>query len=650
MTTFHAFIPAAGIGERLRPVTDHIPKPLLPVLGRPVIDRVLERVAKLPVDKIGINLHHKEEMIRRWLTVKPPFPGIVLFQEDTILGTGGALKHAESLLGQKHFVVHNADILSDIDLAFLLEQHLQSGNLATLAVHDYPRHNTVAVSRNGLVEAVGQMPPGGSGQFRMVAYTGIAAYSPGFLDYLPEGRSHVVDAWLRARSAGMLIGSVDVSGAFWRDIGTPDTYAATVFDRLREDGETVYIHPSSECGDIETQGHVVIEEACRISREVVLKDCIILPGSVVEGPASFESALIGNSYQVSFRTGGDELTGHAGLSGLADTLNTRPEDIRLRLIGTGGSDRRYYRAEYDSRSVVLMRCPADDPEIERQVAFTLFFRKHNLPVPELLSPPSPDPMHAPAEEDANQTRSVLFEDLGDVSLYSWLHCKRSSGRILAIYKKVLDILARLHGAVTAKSAECPHLRERVFDYDYLRWESSYFLKEFVGGLKKIAVPDDYNLDEEFQLLARRVDGIGKTVVHRDFQSQNIMVTRGDIPRIIDYQGARMGPPAYDIASLLWDPYVALEPDMRGELLSYYINALRTESGRAPEGPGVPETLLPCRLQRHMQALGAYAFLSSAKGKRYFLKYIPQAIAYLKEETFLAKDDYPSLFRLVHTFL
>jgi aminoglycoside/choline kinase family phosphotransferase len=153
------------------------------------------------------------------------------------------------------------------------------------------------------------------------------------------------------------------------------------------------------------------------------------------------------------------------------------------------------------------------------------------------------------------------------------------------------------------------------------------------------------LNDEFHRLASKVDSFPKTGVHRDFQSQNIMITRGGIPRRVDYQGARMGPPAYDVVSLLWDPYYRLNDDMRERLLKYYIEEIK-KSGIFFNEIAFKETLLPCRLQRHMQALGAYGFLSKIKGKKYFLKYVSEGLRLLEEDVSLAKDEYPELYDLV----
>lgn len=123
-----------------------------------------------------------------------------------------------------------------------------------------------------------------------------------------------------------------------------------------------------------------------------------------------------------------------------------------------------------------------------------------------------------------------------------------------------------------------------------------------------------------------------------------MVTRS-IPRLIDYQGARMGPPAYDVSSILWDPYFRLDDSSRETLLHYYIQQMKKKDGKFKESDFM-ESLKICRLQRHMQALGAYGFLFSKKGKGYFLKHILEGLRLLKEDILHVKSEYPALYELV----
>jgi aminoglycoside/choline kinase family phosphotransferase len=305
------------------------------------------------------------------------------------------------------------------------------------------------------------------------------------------------------------------------------------------------------------------------------------------------------------------------------------------LIGLGGSDRRYFRVRNNGKTAVLMECRPDDPDYERHLVYTRYFEAHSVPVPGLLA--SDDNKHA------------LFEDLGDTSLYTYLKLPNDDAHVEDLYRSVLDILVVLHGLATAHIHECPLLRDRIFDYDYLRWETTYFLDQFAVGLRKTAIRDKAALQDELNRLARTVDACPRGVIHRDFQCQNIMITPGGIPRVIDFQGARMAPPAYDVASILWDPYYRLDEGIRERLIDYYVDELRQASAGFNDEQ-FRKSLVPCRLQRHMQALGAYGFLSVVKGKKYFLKHVPEALRLLKEETAAAKSDYPELYRLVQSLV
>jgi NDP-sugar pyrophosphorylase family protein len=612
------FIPAAGLGERLQPLTSHIPKPLLPIAGKPVMEIVLEKVSLLPVKHIGINLHYKGNVIQEWIKSSTFCEKVITFEEEPLLGTGGALKNAERLLSESIFLVHNSDILSDIELERLVEFHRSSGNLVTLAVHDFPRFNTVAVDADGLLVGVGNPLAHQSRMQKRVAFTGIAVYEPAFLVFLPEGASSVADGWMAAAAAGHRIATHDVSGCYWSDIGTPSAYAAAVIQRMREEGETIFIHPSAGgCHDAKMDGYAVLEENSTLQRGVTIRNCILLPGSTLEENVSRENCIVGPDFSLPLQEG--EILGSSG-------------DDHILLIGTGGSDRKYYRIREEKGSSVLVRFSRGDEDFRRHLAYTDFFRKCGIPVPELLK--------ADIEK-----REALFEDLGDLSLYSWLKCLRPENEVEAMYRKVIDSAVMLHITAIKRISECPLMEERIFDYDHLRWETGYFMQNFVSRIRRIRVEDALRLAREFHRLAMKVIFFPKTVIHRDLQSQNIMVTKGGIPRLIDYQGARIGPPAYDMASLLRDPYYRIEESLRERLLNYYIERMKERSNAGFNERAFRDTLLPCRLQRHMQALGAYGFLSSVKGKKYFLKHAVEGVRLFKEDISVAKDEFPALYEL-----
>ena len=644
MNKINVFIPAAGFASRLGPVSAHIPKPLLPVLGRTVLDMLLEKICTtLPVAWIGINVHHRWESVRDHAAASPYSSKIVVFHEKQLLGTGGALKNAASLLSASPFLVHNADILSGIDLGALLDHHNGSGNMATLAVHDYPEINTVWTDKTGRVKHVGKNPPGLRGGLRPVTYTGVAIYSPEFLGLLKEGRSEVVDAWLSAGSSGPAVGTVDVSGAAWSDIGTPDAYSSAVFQVLREGGEMSYVHPSVQCDRLTVGERTVIEGGIIFEGPASFRNCIILPGARVRHGEYIEDAIAGPGFRVPIsRPCATRVPQAVPL--VSAFMGVPPEKISFIPIGTGGSDRKYYRVAGHGRTAVLLECPRTDPDYQRQIVYSRFFASHSVPVARLLAG-EPETADRPACRD-NEQFHALFEDLGDTSLYSLNKCAGDPERVESLYRKTLDILLILHTVATDNARDCPPPNFRIFDYDHLRWETDYFIRQFVRATRGVVPHDKALLEEEFDRLARKLDSAPRTVVHRDFQSQNIMVTGGDTPRLIDYQGARMGPPAYDLASLLWDPYVMLDDAVRQRLMLYYLDKRGRYSGDLFDEASFMATVLPCRLQRHMQALGAYGFLAGKKGKKYFLRHVPRALSYLREEAESARSEYPALYDLV----
>ncbi|MDH4027723.1 MAG: phosphotransferase, partial [Nitrospirota bacterium] len=461
------------------------------------------------------------------------------------------------------------------------------------------------------------------------AFTGIAVYEPGFLDFLPAGASSVVDAWLKAVSSGERIGAFDVSGCYWNDIGTPSAYVSAVFHKLRAEGENVFVHGSvTKCSGADIEGNVVIEAGCELRPGVSLKNCIVLPGCAVgvnhgsgryedDGSTFFENCIIGPGFRIDL----DE----------KDILNIDAQGKQL--IGVGGSDRNYFRTRDRYRSSVLMQCKGDDPDFDRHIEYAHFFMRHGVPVPGLISVEA-------------GSKSAVFEDAGDMLLYSWLKCPGGVEDIEDIYRKVMDIMAMFHSTATEHVYECPPLQERVFDLKYFRWETEYFCERFVEGSRGVRYKDKPALDNELDALAAKAFSFPKTVMHRDFQSQNIMVMKGRRLRVIDYQGARIGPPGYDAASMLWDPYYRIEDRMRDRLIGHYISLMRERTGNGFETLRFMESLTVCRLQRHMQALGAYGFLSSVKGKKYFLKHIPGALRLLKEDISLCADEYPVLHELI----
>jgi aminoglycoside/choline kinase family phosphotransferase len=161
-----------------------------------------------------------------------------------------------------------------------------------------------------------------------------------------------------------------------------------------------------------------------------------------------------------------------------------------------------------------------------------------------------------------------------------------------------------------------------FDAGLYQWERDYFRRECVGSVFKIELTGarDRALEEELSRLAARLLSTPSALIHRDLQSQNVMIRGGD-PVLIDFQGMRRGSPFYDLGSLLFDPYVTFPEGGREELLRDY----QGMCGSALSREAFRELFLLASAQRLMQALGAYGFLGLIRKKPHFLAHIPAAL-------------------------
>lgn len=273
-----------------------------------------------------------------------------------------------------------------------------------------------------------------------------------------------------------------------------------------------------------------------------------------------------------------------------------------------GSDRLFYRLSTDGRCAVLMVSPAGDLDFGRYVEIGRYLHGLGLGVPEIY-------------ETDSASSSLLMEDLGDETLYRVSGRRGGAESLIKEYRAVLDLLAKLQSETKGSFSSCPSVSERSLDYKVLRWETAYFADNFLAGELGLGAEEIGSLDKEFHLLAEAVAEHPRSFLHRDFQSQNILLKDGKV-RIVDFQGARGGSSAYDLASLLKDSYIAIPGSLRREFLSYFVK--RTGS------PGIEASFLAAGLQRNMQALGAFSFLSRVKGRRQFRKFIPLGLRHLRE--------------------
>jgi mannose-1-phosphate guanylyltransferase len=220
-----AAVLAAGLGTRLRPLTDVCPKPLLPVLNRPLLGLVLAQLEAAGCVQVAVNTHHLADQVHDFLRAEPWSFLLSVSHEPEILGTGGGLRQLGEVLREGPFLAINADILTDLDLAEIYRAH-RPGAVSTLVLHDCPAYNNVWVAGDAVV-SIGAPPPGGGAYEKPLAYTGVQVVDRKMLAYIPpQGSSNLVQAWREAMAAGERLAYLTVSGHFWQDLGTPEHYLA----------------------------------------------------------------------------------------------------------------------------------------------------------------------------------------------------------------------------------------------------------------------------------------------------------------------------------------------------------------------------------------------------------------------------------------
>ncbi len=265
-------------------------------------------------------------------------------------------------------------------------------------------------------------------------------------------------------------------------------------------------------------------------------------------------------------------------------------------VERGGSDRRFWRGAGAARGLVAVSYGTEKAENARYADCAAFLRARGVKVPRVV-----------AHDEAR--RFLLLEDAGSEDL--WTRRVEPWPERRELYRRALGQAAAMHACDLAEAAAADVL-QAPFDESLYAWEQDYFFEHFLDGDE--AVRGDVPLADE----ARRLASLPRVLLHRDFQSQNIML-RGEEVALIDFQGMRAGLAGYDVASLLYDPYVPMTEDERAELLRGYAEM----AGRMDFSVWEAE-VRSCARQRLMQALGAYGFLGRVKGRTHFLGHIPVA--------------------------
>ncbi|MEI6491907.1 MAG: sugar phosphate nucleotidyltransferase [Verrucomicrobiota bacterium] len=284
-----AFVLGAGLGTRLRPLTEYRPKPLIPVYGKPLITFGFDHLIAGGITSFVVNTHHCPETYGRLLPGNRylGFP-LEYRHEPVLLDTGGGMKNVESFVGDEPFVAYNGDILADFPLSAAIEHHLQSGNLATLILRSSggPLH---IQARNGRVTDIrGKL---GNGDDPSFLFTGITILSHEIFRHIPAGEIvSIIPIYLELIRCGARIGAEVVDEGLWFDLGTRDAYLAAhellrpggfQLSYARKDWPIPVAANSQIAPGVRLQGACAIGAGASVGEDAVLEDCVLWENAVV---------------------------------------------------------------------------------------------------------------------------------------------------------------------------------------------------------------------------------------------------------------------------------------------------------------------------------------------------------------------------------
>jgi len=528
----------------------------------------MEHLLQAGVERFIVNTHHCPEVYREHFPDRQWHGVPILFcHEPILLDTAGGLKNIENLLGEDEAILcYNGDVIADFPLQRLIEAHEMKRPEATLALRSTGPLLNVDIDEKGEVCDIRHTL--GNAGIRSCLFTGIYAVETTLLRSIEAGRvESVIPVFIRRiiEKPGLVCGIVIDEGR-WHDIGSIAEYEALKTEIKRASASRGGGSSSFAAGG----GDVSPTDGGRI----------MFPEELID----FAQASL-------------------GLPGLT-LLELVPLPVR-------GSDRSFFRITWnDGASAILVRYDPVRVENAYYADIAVFIRSINVPAPAIFGH---DPVRC----------LMVMEDMGNIDLWSFRTSPWDVRR--ALYCKTLEAAHRLH-AFSIK--DFPSEKVRLmdgFDTALYRWERDYFREHFVGGVCGI-VPEPSlakGLEDELAALAESLGGTESCLVHRDLQSQNVMIREGEV-FLIDFQGMRFGSRFYDLGSLLNDPYAAFSEEELLDLLGFYYGLSKKDI----KWPLFVECFWKASAQRLMQALGAYGFLGRTKGLRSFLDHIPSGISNL----------------------
>jgi mannose-1-phosphate guanylyltransferase len=298
-----AFVLGAGLGTRLRPLTNLLPKPLVPIFGKPLITFALDHLRQAGIESFWVNTHH---MVEKFSAEFPEneYHGtpLELVQEADLLETGGGIKNIEHRIGDEVFIVYSGDILTDLPLDRLVEEHFAKRNDVTLALRttELARGVHWSPETGRVIDLLGALGSGAPGDYD---FAGISVWSPSVFSRIPIGtKISFVPILIEWMKSGGQIGGVPLQESRWFNLGSRKEYLSAhrsiaqdhwVPDYLRDGSWPTQADPSAQ---ISPGGKIVggsyVGARCLVEDDVLLEDSILFPDSFIPRGTRLRSCIV----------------------------------------------------------------------------------------------------------------------------------------------------------------------------------------------------------------------------------------------------------------------------------------------------------------------------------------------------------------------
>ena len=292
-----AFVLGAGLGTRLQPLTHQLPKPLIPVFHRPLIEHAFDHLRAAGVQEFVVNTHHLPHQYEAAFPEDAYGNSKITFRHEPILlETAGGIANIADLVSDAPFLIYNGDILTNLPLAPLIEEHQKGENMITLVLRSKgPAQHIAFDETSGLVTDIRNKL--GTGNFGTHQFTGVYAVSPSFLEHLTPGKiESVIPVWLKLLQEGNVrIGGVVVDDGDWWDLGDRESYldAHRAWVENGMAAQTSAISPDAKIdASAILRGLNVISAGAEVGVDAILEDCILWPNAHVSAGAKLSRCIV----------------------------------------------------------------------------------------------------------------------------------------------------------------------------------------------------------------------------------------------------------------------------------------------------------------------------------------------------------------------